>query len=417
MSSQALGVEAERAPLWRWLVPAAAAFAIVLVVRRQRPCAPRTRTRTRTSSSSTRATSPAATASCTGPAGPPAEGATDFLWLVFVAALNAVGFDVALAACIGNALRRGAARLRRAQARRARRRLAAPGVDAAPFLISGAAFAAYLGFSALLYCALAALLFQHHVHALVQPSGARAIPWLALVLALFRPDGVLLAAGFVALVSSRRAREHARPVPCSSSSRRCRRRALLRVALEATSACRAPAALRQGARRGRALRVGTLRGSPTRVLPGLEANLAWLGQQRRSSALARWAATASGSPDARRARRSSARGILARPHARLLLLLGLCFARQTQNIGARYQAPVDALALVALVALAAQRARSRVVERGRHGRGIVLRRRRFPDRHDATCADLNRVCEPARLRRLRSACASAASSPPSACSR
>jgi hypothetical protein len=43
------------------------------------------------------------------PAGPPAEGATDFLWMIMLSAVEAIGFDVAVGAVVLNAVGAGLA--------------------------------------------------------------------------------------------------------------------------------------------------------------------------------------------------------------------------------------------------------------------------------------------------------------------
>ncbi len=337
--------------LWRWLLPAAVAFVVVLVV----------------GWSVLRTAHPHEDAYILfkyarnladghgivyWPGGPPAEGATDFLWLILVAALTAVGLDVALAACIGNAV--GAGLLVYVAHKLAARAGGSPLLAWAAFLflISGAAFAAYVGFSALLYCGLAALLFLHTVHALEQPAGARSIPWLALVLALFRPDGVLLGAGFVALgfLAARRAGQlgpfvrHVLAAGVAGALYFAWRWTYFGLPL--------PLPLYVKAHGAAEFSWAGLFEDPYRVLPGLEANLAWLGSSEGPLPLLAgcallWFLMTSAT------RRSSACWILLGLTPGLLLLLSLCFARQTQNIGARYQAPVYALALMALIALAA----------------------------------------------------------------
>ncbi|MDB4981603.1 MAG: hypothetical protein JWM82_2355, partial [Myxococcales bacterium] len=131
--------------------------------------------------------------------GPHAEGATDFLWMVTLAGLNRFGIDVAIAAVMLNAA--GAALL----AYLLCRTLQGSGGGVAKMLayvlvipvvvLSGAALAAYGGFSAMLYSALVVLLL--HVVVRGGPRARLSIPFLALTLALFRPDGVVLGATFV----------------------------------------------------------------------------------------------------------------------------------------------------------------------------------------------------------------------------
>jgi hypothetical protein len=131
-------------------------------------------------------------------AGPRAEGGTDFVWMLLLATLTAVGVDVAVAALFWNAVGAGLAAWLRARA--------LPGATSRPLgraslhllvvpavvLLSGAT-AAYCGFSSMLYSALAVLTIHLSLEA-----GARSISWfpaLILLIALFRPDGVLIGAG------------------------------------------------------------------------------------------------------------------------------------------------------------------------------------------------------------------------------
>jgi len=142
------------------------------------------------------------------PAGPRAEGATDFLWMLLLAGFNAVGVDVALAAVLLNALGAGITGLVLAKAIDHARVLPSVrrlwlGLATASVPLLSAAMAAYGGFSSMLYVAisLAAL------HLSLRGS-ARALSWLPallLALALFRPDGVVLGIP-IALLSALRAR-------------------------------------------------------------------------------------------------------------------------------------------------------------------------------------------------------------------
>lgn len=152
------------------------------------------------------------------PDGPHAEGATDFLWMLALAGLHRAGIDVAIGAAILNALGAGllafvAARfLPLAPRRDAHDAVGRPVVDAAAdlpvhlarflpfaFLFTGPALAGYWGFSAALYSGLCALTFAVTLAALVERRAAPSIPFLALVLALFRPDGVLVGGGYALL--------------------------------------------------------------------------------------------------------------------------------------------------------------------------------------------------------------------------
>ena len=131
--------------------------------------------------------------------GPPAEGATDFLWMLMLALLVRLGVDVAVAAVWLNAL--GSALLAHVLFRLWTRGEAVTldrGIfclllaACVPFLAG--AHASYDGFSALLYSALIVLVY--HAVTSQAPAAAVAVPYLSLGLGLFRPDGVIVGIGF-----------------------------------------------------------------------------------------------------------------------------------------------------------------------------------------------------------------------------
>jgi hypothetical protein len=129
--------------------------------------------------------------------GAPTEGATDFLWMVLIAAGNVLGLDSALAALLLNAF--GAAALSYVLVRAWTE---GPGSSPAawtglalglcvPFLPP--AHSAYLGFSTGLYCgAFAATLWCATRR---REASAVAAIYACLILSLLRPDGVVLGAG------------------------------------------------------------------------------------------------------------------------------------------------------------------------------------------------------------------------------
>ncbi|HEX7664477.1 MAG TPA: hypothetical protein VF407_08205, partial [Polyangiaceae bacterium] len=141
------------------------------------------------------------------PGGPHVEGATDFLWMIALAIGRLAHVDVAITAAVLNALGFGlAASLiwnalpRRSTCAKIVR------VAALVFLFAtSAAFASLRGFSAMLYSALALAMLVRVVSA--APSKSVTIPLFALLLALVRPDGVILGAGLsvVALLRARKA--------------------------------------------------------------------------------------------------------------------------------------------------------------------------------------------------------------------
>jgi hypothetical protein len=136
-------------------------------------------------------------------AGPRAEGATDFLYMIVLGLAVRVGVDVAIAALWLNALGAGliAALLALVATPRTPRPLerAWPLVLATlvPFL--GGALASYDGFGTELYCGLVALAFYFCLRA--SERALVALPYVALTLGLFRPDGVIIGASAVAVLA------------------------------------------------------------------------------------------------------------------------------------------------------------------------------------------------------------------------
>jgi len=134
------------------------------------------------------------------PTGPRAEGATDFLWLLGLAAGVRMGIDVAVTAVLLNAL--GSAlftgllawAVTEASWPSARIWQVLAIILSGAFLSSHIATAAYLGFSSSLYAALVVLLLWTALR--YTPRSTLWIPWVGLVIALFRPDGVIIGVGF-----------------------------------------------------------------------------------------------------------------------------------------------------------------------------------------------------------------------------
>jgi hypothetical protein len=137
----------------------------------------------------------------------PAEGATDFLWMVLLAGLQGLGLDVGAAAAFLNALGLGASFY--AVSRLAGLRgLALHALLAAALLCSHITAASLGGFSTHFYCGVFALACCLAVQ--------RQYPRLAaalLLLALVRPDGVILAGGILIAVIACERRELLRQLP------------------------------------------------------------------------------------------------------------------------------------------------------------------------------------------------------------
>ncbi len=127
----------------------------------------------------------------------PAEGATDFLWMVLIAALRAVGIDVGAAASALNAAGffmsyvaiSGIARLRGR---------AVHVLLVAALLLSHITAASLGGFSTHFYCGVFALTCYFAVR-----EDYPRLAFALLTLALVRPDGLILAFGIMTVVAAR----------------------------------------------------------------------------------------------------------------------------------------------------------------------------------------------------------------------
>ena len=286
--------------------------------------------------------------------GPRAEGATDFLWLVLLAGQSALGLDPAIAALACNTV--GAAILGAVLASAVRPKEISPrpwgfplgaalvALVPATVVCSLGSLAAWNGFSSILYSALAVLTL--HV-SLQSPRALLAVPFLALLLALFRPDGVVLGScfGVVGLVAAHR----------TGHSRQYLRSAGIAAALGAGyfSARWAyfglplPLPLYVKSRLNLSDKAS---GYPTFVqavfesLPGLGTNLDWLVRGR-VLPLAGFVIVASALAFRDRPRHSMYRELHAIPF--IALYVALSRAHQSQNVAWRFQAPIT-LALVYL---------------------------------------------------------------------
>ena len=263
--------------------------------------------------------------------GPPTEGATDFLWMVMLAAGVRLGVDVAVAAAFLNACGCGILAAALTRLLLMRRQLSVPELATATFLACSTPFLAGAhascdGFSALTYSALAV-----SGYSLTIADGITfflATPYAALVLGLFRPDGLILGLGLVVFAFFRK-RHHPG--------------ILRRLAYHSTGAV----VVGIGYFLWRWHYFGELLPLPlyvksrgSGVLPGWESNRDWLLDESGMPALL--AATLLVGFFARSRghlpRRVSAAlgGML----CGMLLYIGLLFAHQSQNVDNRFQAPV-----------------------------------------------------------------------------
>lgn len=131
------------------------------------------------------------------PGGPPAEGATDFLWFLFLSGLRFLGLDVAVAACLLGALGAGLASWLCCEAVR-RSGVRGPaafvfGLASLSVVYLNSTLAGYFGFSAMFY---AAIFLALACLVLWSDRGIVWTPLLALALGLIRPDGVVPGAVF-----------------------------------------------------------------------------------------------------------------------------------------------------------------------------------------------------------------------------
>ena len=290
--------------------------------------------------------------------GPPTEGATDFLWLVLLAATVAARVDVALAAIFWNALGAAvaAAVVDREIARAvptSRWRLLLLVIPLSIPFVAGAP-AAYLGFSSLAYQALVLVLFVATVDERARYSSV--VPWLGLVLTLFRPDGAFLAIAFVAAAAR--------------SAHRAGRFASFVTSMLAAASVGVVYFVARAVYFGSWLPLplyvkshGVIRGSlADRIvehvpwLKGIGMQLMWLKSPLGPTTMAAASAILLVLPPAYgAATRLTLRRAPVAAVASLVFLGALSLAFQVQNVFFRYQAPVTLLLLYVLGSLAAAR--------------------------------------------------------------
>ncbi len=275
------------------------------------------------------------------PGGPHAEGATDFLWMIAIAALVKLGCDVAVAAVALNA---AGAWLASTLCVRAVLRAGVGGPTALAlalttfvFACGAGALASYVGFSATAYGALALLSLAWWVDA--PPQRLRWILWIGLATALFRPDGAFLAAGFALLGCVRAQREGTLP-------------AYLRAA-GLVVLCGAAYALLRWRYFGLVLPLPLyVKGHAADELPGLAPTLGWIQDGLGAAPLALGIAAVGCAGIAWRAPRAGPLLLGLLPfvaHAAALL-----FAHQSQNFAFRFHAPTHAALFYVLLVLAAR---------------------------------------------------------------
>ena len=288
------------------------------------------------------------------PGGPHAEGATDFLWFLLLSGLHALGIDIALAAELLNAtggavlggLIGGAVLVRGTG-------VAAPLLLLAllPAALAGAAVAAIFGFSSLFFGAVAAVCLVLMLRALREGTlrSARWIPFATLVLALVRPDGVVLGAGLalVGWIAAARA----------GSARGYLVRCLVATAIGAVYfawrwhyfGLLLPLPLYA---KGHAARGADLLSEPGEFFAGAEMNLGWF-----LSAGGGWPLFAALVLVLGMRKVRAGDGLLAALPF-VLHLLALAVARQSQNVAFRFQAPAQTALLLLLVLAGAATARA-----------------------------------------------------------
>jgi hypothetical protein len=293
------------------------------------------------------------------PGGPRTEGVTDCLWFLMLSVLVSLGFNVAVAAVVLNALggALAAGLFERELARMGIRGAPALALAAFPLVLPcvGGALAAYLGFSSMLYSALGLALLV-----LALDGRARAIgwlPWFSLLMALFRPDGVAIGVGFTLLGFARAVRAgslrfylaHAVSVTLVGVVYLAGRYAYFGLPLPLPLYVKAQGTMS-----------GPLADRILQYLPwfhGLAGNLSWLkSPEGPAPFLAFGTLLALTVP---KTERDEVRRLLAAflPFVAFFLLLALAF--QSQNVHFRFQAPLSLAILFATFRLTARNLRSR----------------------------------------------------------
>ena len=131
------------------------------------------------------------------PGGPHAEGATDFLWLLLLTGVGLSGLDVGTSAILLNAVGVGiittviSHEIMRAQLTD-KKTIGLMSLFVVLWAVQSPLVAAVSGFSVYLYMALVLLTFV----ATSREEHLSKVPYLAIIIALFRPDGVIMGVAF-----------------------------------------------------------------------------------------------------------------------------------------------------------------------------------------------------------------------------
>ena len=257
--------------------------------------------------------------------GPPAEGATDFLWMVMISALYFIGISSGVAALLLNTA--GIFLSNLLLLKTASRYGASDIVNvfiAAYLPVSSLALAGYSGFSVALYTAL--LLSLVYVTFFKQGKALLTIPVIGLIIALFRPDGALIAMISSLLVLALLDKEHLKSYF---------------LVLLGTGVIGIIYFVWRWNYFGEILPLPLIvKGSSDRTLPGLGINLGWLLSVYYFVALAVFTIFL---------KHEQWKRLLVTATPICLYFCAILFAEQSQNIGARFQAPMEALLLFASV--------------------------------------------------------------------
>lgn len=258
--------------------------------------------------------------------GPPAEGATDFLWMILLGGLNFIGIDIAWAAVTLNTI--GLSSLAFLYQRliwnsdHFKASISISLLFALILLLSPIAAASYAGFSTAFYTATIALLF--YVCMFCDERVRLLVPYLGLLIGLIRPDGVIIGvtASLILLWQLRG----------SSDFRRYLKNSLIAVLLGGIYFT------------WRYNYFGQLlplplyvKSSDAEALPGLSLNLFWASNNLYLLLFSLATLVIL------KAQRNA---LLLATLPVLILLTALSFATQTQNVAFRFQAPVTAVLLI-----------------------------------------------------------------------